>query len=68
MVVSFNFIPNHTLIVNILKIFFGVAVLFVILLLKQLDDLSIFGKDFNKETANDMLRIIDEKDAEELNK
>lgn len=67
MVVSFDFIPNHTLIVNILKIFFGVAVLFVVLLLKQLDDLSIFGKDFNKETASDMLRIIDEKDIKEIN-
>jgi hypothetical protein len=66
MVVSFNFIPNHTLIVDILKIFFGVAVLFVILLLKQLDDLTIFGKDFNKRTANDMLRIIDEKDIKEI--
>ncbi len=66
MVVSFNFIPNHSIIVDLLKIFFGVAVLFVILLLKQLDDLSIFGKDFNKQTANDMLRIIDEKDLEEI--
>ena len=66
MVVSFNFIPNHTIIVDIMKIFFGVAVLFVILLLKQLDDLSIFGKDFNKQTANDMLRIIDEKDLKEI--
>ena len=51
-----------------MKIFFGVAVLFVILLLKQLDDLTIFGKDFNKQTANDMLRIIEEKDLEEINK
>ncbi len=68
MMVSFNFIPNHTLIVDILKIVFGLAVLFVILLLKQLDDLSIFGKDFNKETANDMLRIIDEKDMKEIKK
>ena len=66
MVVSFNFIPNHTIIVDIMKIFFGVAVLFVILLLKQLDDLSIFGKDFNKQTANDMLRIIDEKYLKEI--
>ncbi len=66
-VVSFNFIPSHTLIVNILKVVFGLAVLFVILLLQQLDDLSIFGKDFNKKNANDMLRIIDEKDAKETN-
>lgn len=66
MVVSFNFIPNHTFIINVMKIVFGLAVLFVILLLKQLDNLSIFGKDFNKETANDMLRIIDEKDIKEI--
>ena len=65
MVVSFNFIPNHAISVDILKIVFGLAVLFVVLLLKQLDDLSIFGKDFNKETADDMLRIIGEKDAAE---
>jgi hypothetical protein len=65
-VLSFNFIPNHTLFVNVLKVFFGLAVLFVLLLLKQLDELSIFGKDFNRRTANDILRIIDEKDAEEL--
>jgi len=65
-ILSFNFIPNHTLIINILKAIFGVAVLFVILLLKQLDELSIFGKDFNKRTANDILRIVDEKDAAEL--
>lgn len=66
MVVSFNFIPNHTFAINILKIVFGVAVLLVILLLKQLNDLSIFGKDFSKRTANDILRILDEKDVAEL--
>jgi len=67
-IISFNFIPNHTPIINILKVVFGLAVLFVVLLLKQLDGLSIFGKDFNKRTANDILRIIDEKDAAELKK
>jgi len=68
MVVSFNFIPGHTLMVNALKVFFGLAVLFVILLLRQLDNLSIFGKDFNEQTANDMLRILEEKDVKELGK
>lgn len=68
MVVSFNFIPNHTLLIDVLKIIFGLAVLFVVLLLKQLDDLSLFGKDFNKRTANDILRIIEEKDAAETKK
>jgi hypothetical protein len=66
MVISFNFIPNHTLVIDILKIVFGGAVLSVIVLLKQLDDLSIFGKEFNKQTANDMLRILDEKDSKDL--
>ncbi len=66
MIVSFNFIPNHTLAIDVLKVVFGVAVLFVILLLKQLDELSIFGDDFNKQTSNDILRIIDEKDIADL--
>lgn len=66
MVLSFNFIPSHALIIDVLKIIFGVAVLFVILLLKQLNDLSIFGTDFNRRTANDILRIINEQDAAEL--
>ncbi|MBI3633009.1 MAG: hypothetical protein HY226_01830 [Candidatus Vogelbacteria bacterium] len=68
MIVSFNFIPNHTLLINVLKIAFGLAVFFVILLLKQLDDLSIFGEDFSKNTANDMLRIVEEKDVQEMGK
>ncbi|MFZ1971151.1 MAG: hypothetical protein WAU65_03165 [Candidatus Nanoarchaeia archaeon] len=62
MVIAFNFIPNYSIGIDILKIFFGVAVFFVILLLKQLDDLSIFGKDFNKRTAKDNLRIITPED------
>lgn len=65
-VVSFNFIPVHSLLVNILKIVFGLAVIFVILLLKQLDDLSLFGKDFNKKSAHDIFRIIGEKDMAEI--
>lgn len=65
-ILSFNFIPNHTLTVDILKVVFGVAVLFVILLLRQLNNLSLFGPDFSRRTANDILRIINEKDAAEL--
>lgn len=68
MVISLNFIPNHTFVINVLKIIFGVAVLLVVLLLKQLNELSIFGRDFNKQTADDILRIIDEKDATEIKK
>ncbi len=57
MVVSFNFIPNHTFLVDILKVAFGLSVMFVILLLKQLDDLEVFGRNFSRNTANDMIRI-----------
>ena len=66
MVVSFNFIPNYTLPIDVLKVVFGLAVFFVVILLKQLDDLSIFGTDFSKKTANDMLRIVEEKDSQVL--
>jgi len=68
LVISFNFIPTHSCLINILKIILGLAVLFVILLLKQLNDLSLFGKDFNKHTAEDIFRIIDEKDIAEIQK
>jgi len=66
MIISFNFIPVQSLFVDILKIFFGACVLLVIFLLKQLDNLTIFGKDFNEKTAGDILRIIDEKDIKEI--
>lgn len=66
LIVSFNFIPTHSCFINILKIIFGLAVLFVVLLLKQLNDLSLFGKDFNKHTAEDIFRIINEKDIAEI--
>lgn len=68
MIASFNFIPTDSLLINVLKIFFGLSVLLVVLLLKQLNDLTLFGKDFSKNTANDIFRILDEKDAEELGK
>ncbi len=66
LIVSFNFIPTHGTFINLLKIVFGISVLLVILLLKQLDDLSLFGKGFNKKTAEDIFRIIDERDAAEV--
>lgn len=62
MIVSFNFIPDHSTFFNIFKIIFGVAAVFVILLLKELDDLDIFGKDFSKWTDNDILKIVEKKD------
>ncbi len=68
MIVAFNFIPTYSLLIDALKIFFGLSVLLVVLLLKQLDNLTLFGKDFNKKTANDIFRILDEKDMSELGK
>lgn len=62
MIVSFNFIPDHSTFFNIFKIIFCVAVIFVILLLKELDDLDIFGRDFSKLTDNDILKIIEKKE------
>lgn len=67
-VVSFDFIPSNSVLINILKITFGVSVFIVINILRQLDNLTIFGKDFSKKSAQDIFRIIDEKDIEEINK
>ncbi len=63
--VSFHFMQTEYLFVDILKIIFGTAVFFVIILIKQLNDLSLFGKDFSKSIAKDVLRIIDEVDRED---
>jgi hypothetical protein len=38
----------------------------VIILIKQLNDLAVFGKDFNRHIANDVLRIVEEADIQEL--
>ncbi len=66
LIVTFNFIPTpEGLIVDVLKIFFGTAVFMVIILLKQLNDLSLFGPEFTKKTVKDVLRIIEEKDVQE---
>lgn len=67
-VLSFGFLETDLLFVNIIKIIFGTAVFLVVLLVKQLDDLSIFGKNFSKFVAKDVIRILDEKDAEESDK
>lgn len=67
-VVSFGFVPSSSLLINILKIIFGASVFMVWVLLKQLDNLTIFGKDFSKKSAQDLFRIIDEKDVEEISK
>lgn len=66
MVVSFDFIPSDFLLIDVLKVFFSLSVVLVVLLLVQLDNLTLFGEGFNKKTANDIFRILDEKDASEL--
>lgn len=68
LIFSFNLIPSGSIIIDLLKISFGVAVFLIIILLKQLDELVIFGKDFIKKNVNDIFRILDEKDVEEIKK
>ena len=65
-ILSFGFLQTELLLVDILKIIFGTAVFLVVVLLKQLNDLSIFGKDFSRHIARDVLRILEEADIKEL--
>jgi len=65
-IISFYLLQTDLFWVNIFKIIFGTAVVLVVLLIKQLDNLSIFGKDFSRNIARDVLRIIDEVDIKEL--
>lgn len=67
-VFSFDFIPSSSVLINILKIIFGASVLLVLVLLWQLDSLTIFGKGFGEKSAQDIFRIIDERDIEEISK
>jgi hypothetical protein len=64
--VAFDFVPGNSLLVQILKILFGTAVFISIVLLKELDDLTLFGEHAGEKSAQDIFRIIDEKDAGEL--
>jgi hypothetical protein len=63
---SFDFIPSDTLVIDIMKVAFGTAVFAVVILIKQLDEMTIFGKDFSEKIAQDVLRVLHEIDAEEL--
>lgn len=65
-IISFSFLPTSLFLVGWLKVVFGTAVFLVIILIKQLNDLSIFGKNFSKRVAEDVMRILDEADAKEL--
>jgi hypothetical protein len=66
LVVSFNLVPATSLFVQALKILFGTAVFISVILLKQLDDLILFGEHAGERSAKDIFRIIDEKDVAEL--
>jgi hypothetical protein len=66
--VSFDFVPANSFLVQILKILFGTAVFISIVLLKELDNLTLFGEHAGKESAEDIFRIIEEKDIAELAK
>ena len=63
---SFDFIPSDSFMIDIMKVVFGTSVFLVIILIKQLDSMAIFGKDFSRKIAQDVLRILDEIDIKEL--
>ncbi len=66
LIVSFSLVPTSSLFVEILQILFGSTVFMAILLLMQLDHLTIFDDNAAASTAKDVLHIIDEKDADAL--
>ncbi len=66
LIISFNFVPSVSLLVSILKIFFGTSVFLSVILLRQLDNLTLFGETAGMTSVSDIFRIIDEKDASEL--
>jgi len=66
LIVSFNFVPANSWLVVVLKVLFGTAVFISILLLRQLDNLTLFGDTVGMDSAHDVLRIVEEKDAAEL--
>jgi len=66
LIFSFDLIGSDSLIIDVLKIIFGTSVFLVIILLKQINDLSLFGKEFSERLANDVLRILNESDEREI--
>lgn len=66
LIFSFDFIQADSLMIDVMKIVFGTSVFLVVILIKQLNDLSIFGKDFSRKIARDVFRILDEVDIKEL--
>ena len=66
LIVSFNFVPSSSPLIDFLKVCFGTAVFISIILLKQLDNLTLFGDTAGMNSVEDILRIINEKDSIEL--
>lgn len=67
LIISLNFIPTpKEIYVDVLKIFFGTSVFLVLILLKQLNDLSLFGRSFTNKIADDVLWVVEEKDKQEF--
>ncbi len=65
LIVSFGFIPTpEGFTIELLKIIFGTTVFLVLILLKQLNDLSLFGRNFAQKIADDVLWVVEEKDKE----
>jgi len=68
LIVSLNFIPTpKEMYIDVLKVFFGTSIFLVVILLKQLNDLSLFGRKFTNKIADDVLWVVEEKDKEEFN-
>ena len=66
LIVSFNFVPSASSLVDILKVCFGTAVFLSIILLRQLDNLTLFGDTAGMNSAEDVIAIVTEKDAAAL--
>lgn len=63
LIVSFNLVPSGTVFMDVLKVCFGTAVFLSVVLLHQLDNLTLFGDAVGMDSAHDVLGIIEEKDA-----
>jgi hypothetical protein len=66
LIVSFNFVPSSSILVTFLKVCFGTAVFLSIILLKQLDNLTLFGDAAGMNSVEDVMNIVTEKDAAAL--
>ncbi|MGD0328100.1 MAG: hypothetical protein ABSB00_00070 [Minisyncoccia bacterium] len=66
LVVSLNFVPSGSTLVIILKVCFGTAVFLSIVLLRQLDNLTLFGNTVGMDSVHDVLGIVEERDATKI--